>query len=158
MQNKQIIIDYWEYDSLEETPQEGRMLMEKAIAATDTAYSPYSHFKVGAAVLLADGTVVTGSNQENIAYPSGMCAERTALFSASANYPASKVKAIAVVGKDATGNLVEASPCGACRQVMEEYEESANQKMDVYLYLKEGRIRCIKGVKSLLPFSFKAEL
>lgn len=158
MQNRQIIIDYYEYESLAELPAEARSLMEKAIAATATAYVPYSHFRVGAAVLLADGTVVTGSNQENIAYPSGLCAERTALFSASAQYPDKAVTALAVVGRDAAGRLVEASPCGACRQVLSEYETRYGSPITVFLYMKEGRIRRVEGVNSLLPFSFKADL
>lgn len=158
MQNRQIIIDYYEYESLAELPAVARSLMEKAIAATATAYVPYSHFRVGAAVLLADGTVVTGSNQENIAYPSGLCAERTALFSASAQYPDKAVTALAVVGRDAAGQLVEASPCGACRQVLSEYQTRYGSPITVFLYMKEGRIRRVEGVNSLLPFSFKADL
>ena len=87
MQTKQLTLTYSEYDSLQELPAADRALMQRAIEATDTAYAPYSHFHVGAAVRLADGTVVIGSNQENIAYPSGLCAERTALFSAAAQHP-----------------------------------------------------------------------
>lgn len=158
MQNKQITIDYFEYGSMAELPEEARALMEQAIAATVTAYSPYSHFQVGAAALLADGTIVQGSNQENIAYPSGLCAERTALFSASAQYPHQAVRALAVVGRDAQGTLVEASPCGACRQVLSEYEHRHGNVVEVYLYLAGGRIRCLKGVKSLLPFTFDAKI
>ena len=84
MENKELVIAYTEYDSLQEMPQADRQLMEAAMEATKTAYAPYSHFHVGAAVRLADGTFVRGSNQENIAYPSGLCAGRTALFSSSA--------------------------------------------------------------------------
>ena len=157
-QNKKIVIDYSEYGSLQELPSEGRALMERAIGATATAYAPYSHFRVGAAVLLADGTVVTGSNQENVAYPSGLCAERTALFSASAQHPGQAVRALAVVGRDADGELVAASPCGACRQVLAEYESRYGNEVEVYLYLKGGQIRCLKGVKTLLPFAFEAEV
>ena len=132
--------------------------MEAAIAATETAYAPYSNFHVGAAVLLADGTVLTGSNQENVAYPSGMCAERTALFSASAQKPDQAVTALAVVGRDGTGQLTDASPCGACRQVLSEYETRYDRQVTVYMYLTGGRIRRVEGVKNLLPFLFEADL
>ena len=87
MENKKLIIDYQEYASREELPAADRALLDAAIAAVQGSYAPYSHFNVGAAVRLADGTVVKGANQENAAYPSGLCAERTAMFAASANHP-----------------------------------------------------------------------
>ena len=157
MENKRLVIDYAEYASLEELPAEARKLMECAMESAHRAYAPYSNFHVGAAVLLADGTMVQGSNQENIAYPSGLCAERTALFSASAQYPDKAVEALAVVGHF-EGEFTEASPCGACRQVMAEYESRYGRKLTVFCYLKGGRIRRIMGVESLLPFGFDAEL
>lgn len=158
MQTKQLTLTYSEYDSLQELPAADRALMQRAIEATDTAYAPYSHFHVGAAVRLADGTVVTGSNQENIAYPSGLCAERTALFSAAAQHPDQAVAAMAVVGRDAEGRLVEASPCGACRQVMAECESCHGRPIELFCYLQGGKIRRITGSDSLLPFAFGAEL
>ena len=142
---------------MEELPEADRRLMEAAMRAADTAYAPYSKFHVGAAVRLADGTLVCGSNQENVAYPSGLCAERTALFGASAQHPDQAVEALAVVGHF-EGQYVEASPCGACRQVMSEYELRYGNEMLVFCYLGGGRIRRISGVKSLLPFGFEAEL
>lgn len=157
MENKKLLIDYCEYDSLAELSAEHRALMESAMRAADTAYAPYSKFHVGAAVLLDNGVVVKGSNQENIAYPSGLCAERTAMFSASAQYPDKAMAALAVVGFH-EGAFVEASPCGACRQVMAEYELRHGVELTVFCYLQGGRIREIKGVKSLLPFGFEAEL
>lgn len=157
MENKKLVIDYVEYASLEEMPERERGLMECAMESSHKAYAPYSKFHVGAAVLLADGTMVQGSNQENIAYPSGLCAERTALFSASAQYPEQLVEALAVVGYF-EGEYTEASPCGACRQVMAEYESRYGNKLTVYCYLKGGRIRRIVGVESLLPFGFDADL
>lgn len=157
MENKKLLIDYCEYDSLAELSAEHRALMESAMRAADTAYAPYSKFHVGAAVLLDNGVVVPGSNQENIAYPSGLCAERTAMFSASAQYPDKAMAALAVVGFY-EGAFVEASPCGACRQVMAEYELRHGVELTVFCYLQGGRIREIKGVKSLLPFGFEAEL
>ncbi len=157
MENKQLVIAYSEYDSLQELPEADRQLMEAAMKATQTAYVPYSHFHVGAALRLSDGTVVRGSNQENIAYPSGLCAERTALFSASAQYPNQAVEALAVVGFH-EGAFTEASPCGACRQVMSEYELRYGNELTLFCYLEGGRIRRISGVKSLLPFAFNADL
>lgn len=158
MQTKQLTLTYSEYDSLQELPAADRALMQRAIEATDTAYAPYSHFHVGAAVRLSDGTVVIGSNQENIAYPSGLCAERTALFSAAAQHPDQAVTAMAVVGRDAEGRLVEASPCGACRQVMAECESRHGRPIELFCYLQGGKIRRITGADSLLPFAFGAEL
>lgn len=157
MEKKQLLIDYCEYDSLAEMPACDRELMECAMDATRSSYSPYSRFRVGAAVRLADGTLVQGSNQENLAYPSGLCGERVALFAASVQHPGQAVVALAVVGSQ-EGDFLEASPCGACRQVMAEYEMRYGNEIDVFCYLKGGRVRHIHGVKSLLPFTFEAEL
>ena len=157
MKEKELVINYVEYDSMDEMPAAEREMMEQAMKATATAYAPYSRFHVGAAVRLADGTVVTGSNQENIAYPSGLCAERVALFSVSAQKPDQAVDMLAVVGYT-EGEYCEASPCGACRQVMAEYESRYANTITVLCYLSGGRIRRITGVKSLLPFGFDAEL
>lgn len=157
MERKNLIINYCEYGSLEEMSANDRVLMQCAMDATHSAYAPYSKFHVGAAVRLADGTIVTGSNQENLAYPSGLCAERTALFSASVRHPEQAVVALAVVGHF-EGSYVEASPCGACRQVMSEYELRYNTTLVVFCYLNGGRVRCISGVKNLLPFGFETKL
>lgn len=157
MERKALTIDYCEYASLEEMPERERRLMVCAMESTRRAYAPYSKFHVGAAVLLADGTMVSGSNQENVAYPSGLCAERTALFSASVQHPELAVEALAVVGYF-EGSYTEASPCGACRQAMAEYETRYGNKLTIFCYLKEGRIRRIEGVESLLPFGFDADL
>ena len=153
---KEISIKYQEYNHIDELPAPLRNLMHAAMEATGTAYAPYSGFRVGAALLLADGTVVRGSNQENAAYPSGLCAERTALFAASAQRPdARDYAALAIVGKNAAGEWCEASPCGACRQVMAEYEQLQGHPMQVACYLKGGRARVIGSVKELLPFGFE---
>lgn len=119
MTNKEIKISYMEYDSIEQMNPEDRELAQAAINATKHSYAPYSKFNVGAAVMLEDGEIITGSNQENAAYPSGLCAERTAMFYASANRPDKAMTKIAVAaGQD--GKLCDspATPCGACRQVM----------------------------------------
>ncbi len=131
-----------------------RELVEAAIEATGTAYAPYSHFHVGAALRLATGEIVRGSNQENLAYPSGLCAERTALFGASAAHPGAVFESLAIAGRDSEGRLTQASPCGACRQVMAEYESRQQQKMRILTYQSEDKISIFEGVESLLPFIF----
>ena len=153
--DKTITIDYQEYDSVNELSCEDYALMRRAIGATEGAYAPYSGFCVGAALRLKDGAVIVGSNQENVAYPSGLCAERTAIFAASAQYPQCRdYEALAIVGRNAEGCLCEASPCGACRQVLSEYEHVQNHPLRVICYLEGGRVRVFLSVKNLLPFSF----
>ncbi len=152
--NKSLTINYQEFDSPDELSKADRSLMEHAIAATGNAYAPYSSFHVGAALLLGNGEIVTGSNQENIAYPSGLCAERTAMFAASAQYSGARFEALAVVGRNSDGQLCEASPCGACRQVMIEYEGRQGSPMRIICYLDGGRIRVVEGATNLLPFGF----
>lgn len=154
--NKQLTINYQEYGSMAEMPSDDRELLEQAVVAAQGAYAPYSQFHVGAAVRLADGRVVCGSNQENAAYPSGLCAERTAIFAASAQYPQMRdYTAIAIVGMDAEGRLCEASPCGACRQVLDEYEQQQGHPMRVICYVSERCVRIFSSVGDLLPFGFK---
>lgn len=152
-------ISYCEYGSVDELSAADRELLLRAMESTTGSYSPYSHFAVGAAVRMADGNIVTGSNQENVAYPSGLCAERVALFAASAQHgPDSEIIALAVVGRNAEGQWVEASPCGACRQVMAEIEGRQKQNMRVLMYLDGGKIRVVKSASSLLPLAFTAQL
>ena len=143
--------------TLEEMDSSMRELVEKAKAMTQNAYCPYSHFHVGAAARLADGQIVAGSNQENAAYPSGLCAERTTLFAANANHPNTPVEALAIAcythghfTKDA------ASPCGACRQVMLETEHRFGQPMQVILY-GEDMCYVFDSAADLLPLNFVAE-
>lgn len=147
------IIKFQEYN-LTELSADDKQLLDAAIEATDTAYAPYSHFHVGAALRLVDGTIVRGSNQENIAYPSGLCAERTALFAASAQQPGKAVKAIAIVGRNPEQALTAASPCGACRQVMAEQEMRQKSLLRVICYHSDDKILIFEGVGTLLPFSF----
>lgn len=148
------LFHYEEFGSVSELAEADRQLMQVAIEATHTAYNPYSHFSVGAAIRLNDGTLWTGSNQENIAYPSGLCAERTALFSAAAHHPQATFEALAIVGRDASGQLVPASPCGACRQVMSEYEQRQHSPLRLLLYNTGGKILIFESAADLLPFSF----
>ncbi|MCM1108528.1 MAG: cytidine deaminase [Clostridium sp.] len=139
------------YNELNEADRE---LIEAAKAATQTSYAPYSNFRVGAAVRLADNTVVRGSNQENAAFPSGTCAERTALFYANANHPDQPVAALAVAAF-ANGRFLAAPipPCGACRQVILGVEERYGSPVRILLYGTEGTY-VTDSVKSLLPLQF----
>ena len=153
---KLLAINYQEYAGQDALPVADRELLRRAIAAAAGAYAPYSHFHVGAALRLADGTVVCGSNQENVAYPSGLCAERTAIFAASAQYPNMRdYESLAIVGIDEDGMLCEASPCGACRQVLVEYEQHQRHTLRVICYVGEECIRVFNSASDLLPFSFQ---
>ena len=143
--------------SLDELPAHLRELVEVARTKTQDAYCPYSHYHVGAAALLADGQVLTGANQENAAYPSGLCAERTTLFAANANNPKTPVTALAIACYTKGHFTYEpASPCGACRQVMLETEHRFQQPMKVILY-GEDMCYIFDSASDLLPVNFVAE-
>jgi len=146
------------YDSVEELSKEEQILVEASRQASMKSYAPYSEFQVGAAVLLDDGTVVTGSNQENIAYPSGLCAERVALFHAQSQYPERSIKSIVISAHSTSFNYKDpVTPCGACRQVMAEYEERHKTKMRVIMTSTDGKVLAVNELEALLPFGFKAE-
>ena len=134
-----------------------RELVEAAKKATESSYSPYSHFQVGAALRLHSGEIITGSNQENAAYPSGLCAERTTLFWANSQYPSDAVQVLAIAARTDKGELpVPIPPCGACRQVILETEKRFGNAIKIVLY---GARECYvieDGVKALLPLSFDA--
>lgn len=151
MDKREVKIDYTIYEK--SCPVEYRDLCERAVAVIKDAYSIYSGFSVGAAVLLENGEIVVGSNQENVAYPSGMCAERTALYYAGTVYPGVAVKAIAIAAHNKglqTDDFVP--PCGACRQVMAEFIKRYGQDFDVIMI---GKNRSVKiKASALLPFSF----
>jgi len=140
-----------------ELTSEELAIVEKAKEATFRSYAPYSHFCVGAAALLEDGTIVSGSNQENSAYPSGICAERTTIFYANSQYPDLKVKSLCIAARGTDGEFTNRpiSPCGACRQVLSETEDRAKEPIKVLLYGTDGTY-IIKSVKDLLPVSFDA--
>ena len=154
MTRKEIKIAYTEYDSMSQLEAEDRALAEAAIEATASSYAPYSNFNVGAAVLFEDGVIVKGSNQENAAYPSGLCAERTALFYASASRPGIPMTAIAITAGQ-NGRLCPspATPCGACRQVMAQYQTKSGCPMRVLLVGGDKILRFEK-VDDLLPLIF----
>ena len=143
---------------LDECSEIEKKLIAEAKRATETAYAPYSGFHVGAAVLLENGQVVTGSNQENAAYPSGLCAERTAIFYANAKFPDKKVEAIAVAAFY-KGQFTKAvtAPCGACRQVLLEVENRFKHPFKMLMYSQEG-IYVTNSIRDLLPMSFGEEM
>ena len=141
--------------SYEECTEQEKKLVDAAKQATSNAYAPYSHFHVGAALLLENGTIITGNNQENAAYPSGLCAERTAVFYANAQYPDQKIVAMAVAafykGKF-TEDLI--SPCGSCRQVLLEVESRYKSPVRILLYKEENEVYVAESMSSLMPLSF----
>ena len=143
------------YPNLESLPTIDISVVNKAFEAMEKAYAPYSKFKVGAALLLEDGQIIQGNNQENIAYPSGLCAERIALFHANAQFPEIAVELICIVAK---GDLMPISqlisPCGACRQVMLESENRQNKPIRIILVNQDNRTMCIDSIQNLLPFGF----
>lgn len=148
-------IDYKLFDSSSELPLSDQHLVDLAYKVSKDAYAPYSKFHVGAAVLLDNGEIVLGSNQENIAFPSGLCAERVALFYAGANFPNQVVKKIVIVAK---GDLVPLdkilSPCGSCRQVMLETEVRQKTPYEVILVSQNGKTLIFNAASDLLPFAF----
>lgn len=140
---------------LEELSTEEQHLIELAIEATSRSYAPYSHFCVGAALLLNNGVEVMGCNQENAAYPAGLCAERTALFAAGVQYPDVPVRTLAIAARNTQGELQQepVSPCGSCRQVLIETETRFGQPVRILLYGR-NRIYVMDGIKNLMPLSF----
>lgn len=158
MKKKIISISFDEYAEGEDLPKGEELLIEEATLALKTSYAPYSQFKVGAAVLLENGEVIRGSNQENTAYPSGLCAERVAIFTAKAKYPQMAIKAIAVTAQ--TDNFEINSPitpCGACRQVIAETEKRQDKKIKILMKGHTGPTLSVDGVESLLPLMFHEE-
>jgi len=148
-------IHYTEYDATSELPDKDRLLVERAQQSAKNAYAPYSKFHVGAAVLLENGEVVTGNNQENAAYPSGLCAERVAVFYASATYPNTAIEAITITAfSDDSPLKIPPFPCGACRQVLAEYEYRQKKPIRFILHAQSEKTIVMEGVDNLLPFPF----
>lgn len=143
------------FEVMDELPAPIRDLMEKAIEARQRAYAPYSNFRVGAALLLENGEIVQGSNQENAAYPSGLCAERVALFYAGAQYPGQKMVAFAIsAASDTSVTDMPIPPCGACRQSIAEYEIGQESPIQLYFMGAVGAIYQSDSLRNLLPFMF----
>lgn len=146
-----ISIESYQLDELSPQDQE---LVQAAIKATHNAYANYSRFYVGAALRLENGKMVIGANQENAAFPSGLCAERTAVFAAQANYPDSPIETLVIAGRNEKGVLPNPiTPCGACRQVILEIEDRYKKPIKILLYGTQ-KIYCVRSVKDLLPLSF----
>jgi cytidine deaminase len=147
------------FDSTKELPIEAQNLMEQAVSIRKKAYAPYSKFRVGAALLLDNGKVVLGSNQENAAYPSGLCAERVAIFSAGALYPEAKIIKMAITATaDHNPTLTPIPPCGACRQSISEYEIKQEQPIEIYFMGESGNVYKSDSLKNLLPLMFDKKL
>ncbi len=155
MHKQKIAFEFSVFDSLEELSSEDRSLLQTAIAARKNAYAPYSNFQVGAAVLMENGKVVIGNNQENACYPSGLCAERVAIFQAGAIYPGMAVKAIAITATSKDYVVKEAAaPCGNCRQVISEYEQKQESPIPILLMGEVGKIIKCDAVADILPLAF----
>ncbi len=154
MSEKEINIRFHEYSSLDELDKADRELAEAAIDAMKGSYAPYSHFNVGAAVRLSNGVIVKGANQENAAFPSGLCAERTAMFSAGATWPDKAMVSLALAG-GVMGRLAKspATPCGACRQVMAQYQTKGGHPISIIM-IGDGRIWKFDRVDDILPLIF----
>lgn len=143
------------YDELEELAHEDQQLMFKAIEARDKAYAPYSKFNVGAALLLENEEIVLGNNQENACYPSGLCAERTAIYNAGANYPGIVILKMAISAKSLRHQLVTPTPpCGACRQTIAEYELNQKRPIEIFFMGETGKVVKSCSLANLLPLIF----
>jgi cytidine deaminase len=150
-----ISIEVEEFEKITELEIWQQELLKKAEESAKKAYAPYSQFCVGAALLLENGIIVTGNNQENVAYPSGLCAERVAIYAAGAQYPNIKIKTIAIFAYSETFSVeYPISPCGACRQAIAEYENRYQQNIQIILKGDKGPIYLINSIKELLPLVF----
>ncbi|MDY0906933.1 cytidine deaminase [Pedobacter sp. CFBP9032] len=148
-------ISFEQYSGISELPENDKELCENAERALATSYSPYSKFRVGTAIRLSSGEIILGSNQENLAYPSGLCAERVALFAIGSNQPDAIIESMAITAQ--TDNFEITKPvtsCGGCLQVMAEFERKQTMPIAVIFYCLNGEILKVPSVKSLLPFSF----
>ncbi len=147
--------NYLVYNSIEELAFADRELLEKAKAATHGSFAPYSHYHVGAAVRLANGIIFSGSNQENMSFPAGSCAERVAVFAAAASYPDIPMEALAISAKADSFDVTDpVPPCGICRQAILEYELKFNNKIHLILGGQNGHVYVIEGMGTLLPLAF----
>lgn len=155
MNKLEIKTSFTVFQSVEELPQDVNELMQKAVAVRKNAYAPYSKFRVGAALLLDNGAVVLGSNQENAAYPSGLCAERVAIFQSNAVYPDAKIIKMAITAASDTNKTTSPTPpCGSCRQSISEYEFKQDTPIEIYFMGETGEIYKSDSIKNLLPLSF----
>ncbi|HET8736648.1 MAG TPA: cytidine deaminase [Pricia sp.] len=155
MQKQKISFELTVFDTLTELSKEDQALMSKAVAARKNAYAPYSGFQVGAAVLMSNGDTVIGSNQENASYPSGLCAERVAVFQAGAQYPEMPIKTIAISAASKNHRVdTPAAPCGNCRQSISEYEIRQKTPIKLLLMGETGQVFQCDSIADLLPLGF----
>lgn len=155
MKEISIVSKFSVYESTSELPNDIQNLMEKAVSIRKKAYAPYSKFRVGAALLLDNGEIVLGSNQENAAYPSGLCAERVAIFQAGAIFPEAKIIKMAITAaSDTNKTIAPIPPCGACRQSIAEYETRQESPIEIYFMGESGEIHKSASLKNLLPLMF----
>ncbi len=158
MKKTQVQSEFFEFDSVDELSAEEKKLTNEARKSVNNAYAPYSHFHVGAAVLLENGVTVCGNNQENASYPIGMCAERVAVFAAGANYPGVKIKAIAITASSKEFLIDQpVAPCGACRQAIAEYEHRYKQPIRLILFGEHGKVLVSESIKNFLPYMFDGD-
>lgn len=150
-----IVTEFSVFDSVQELPDEIQNLMMLAVEIRKNAYAPYSKFRVGTALLLDNGKIVLGSNQENAAYPSGLCAERVAIFQAGSIYPKAKILKMAITAASDTNKTSSPiPPCGSCRQSIAEYEIKQETPIEIYFMGEIGAIYKSDSLKNLLPFMF----
>ena len=155
MKKIEINTSFTAFQSVEELPQDVQSLMQQAIQVRKNAYAPYSKFRVGAALLLDNGKIVLGSNQENAAYPSGLCAERVAIFQSGAIYPEAKIIKMTIsAASDTNKTITPIPPCGGCRQSISEYEFKQNSPIEIYFMGETGEVYMSDSIKNLLPLSF----
>ena len=155
MKSVNITATFTIYDGISELPKTAQNLMRQAIEAREKAYAPYSKFNVGAAILLENNKIILGSNQENAAYPSGLCAERVAIYSAAANFPNVGIKMLAITATSQSKELTQpVAPCGACRQAIAEYEVKQKTPIPIYFMGKKGKVAKSNSLKDLLPLTF----
>ncbi|MEX0288342.1 MAG: cytidine deaminase [Flavobacteriaceae bacterium] len=155
MQKRKITFELSVYDSIEELPEEDQLLMKAAVQSRENAYAPYSKFKVGAAVRMANGELVLGNNQENASYPSGLCAERVAVFQAGAIYPEVAISTVAISAASNTFTTQRpAAPCGNCRQSIAEYEQRQKSPIRILMMGEEGKVFQCNSIADILPLGF----
>ncbi len=148
-------ISYEDYESWKQLDEDDRLLVQAAYNICENAYAPYSNFKVGASLKMSDDQIITGSNQENVAFPSGLCAERVALFYAGSNFPDLQVNTLCIVAKGPFASPDKLlSPCGACRQVIAQSESRQENDLRVILVSQNERTMVFNSAKDLLPFAF----
>jgi cytidine deaminase len=155
MKKVTISADLEVYENENELPEDVQNLMKQAVEAREKSYSPYSQFRVGAAILLENEEVITGSNQENASYPAGLCAERTAIFYAGAKFPGTRILKMALTARSENHKMeVPTPPCGSCRQAIAEYEVKQEQAIEIYFMGEKGKVVKANSVSDLLPLIF----